>query len=236
MKNIMFLLFTIFIFACSNDNQNKNGVKKQFANHSSKEFEITYDKSKISKYSIEKEDVSSMKAMDRRLSEYSNKELDKLPTKIKNTYSMVVPTNVSRENLENTLKYFVIEKTSKDLDIDEIVVFVYDNKNDVGKQYTFGKLVWAPNGEIGNVTSEIASKNDRSNYKIKIDIRGKVGNINEIIVPTEKELAIYDMVMDTKYSSLSDEALDKKVMKKFGIKSKKELNEIFYKVMNYKSL
>ena len=101
--------------------------------------------------------------------------------------------------------------------------------------YTFGKLIWAPKGELGNVTPKIASENYRGNYVFEIEIKDKVGNISKSNMPTDRELAIYDMVMNPRYSSLSDDALDKKVMQKFGIKSKKELDDTFLKVLKYKS-
>ena len=174
--------------------------------------------------------------MDKKLSEYSAGEVDKLPLNKRVAYSIVVPTDISKSKLENTLKSIVAEDISLDKDVDEIIIFVYDNKDDVGKlPYTFGKLTWAPKGELGNVTPEIALNNIRDSYNLEIEIKDKVGNISKKGMPTERELAIYNMVMDPKYSSLSDDALDKKVMKKFGIKSKKELDKIFLKVMNSKN-
>jgi hypothetical protein len=43
------------------------------------------------------------------------------------------------------------------------------------------------------------------------------------------------MVMDPNNSSLSEAVLEKKVMQKFGIKSKKELDDIFLRVFRYKN-
>ena len=36
--------------------------------------------------------------------------------------------------------------------------------------YTVARGVWAPDGEWGNVTPEIASGNDRSTYKVFYDV------------------------------------------------------------------
>lgn len=236
MKKITILLIAVIPYGCSNNTNTEQQSNQEIESSKTVEkFEISYDKSKVSDFSIEKTEDLSIKAMDRKLSEYSTGEVDKLPTNKKLSYSIVVPTEISKESLENTLKHFVAEKTSEDNDIDEIIIFVYDSKNDIGKlPYTFGKLVWAPKGKLGNVTSEIALKNNRDNYKFEIEIKDKVGNIRKSDMPTEREFAIYDMVMDPKYSSLSDDALDKKVMQEFGIKSKEELDSIFLKVMKYK--
>jgi hypothetical protein len=163
-----------------------NETQSNHDNHKDK-FEIVYDKSKISDFSIEKTEDLSIKAIENNLSEYSTAEIDSLPVNRKLSYSIIVATEISKVSLENTLKHLVAIKTTEDKDIDEIIIFVYDNKNDIGKSpYTFGKLLWAPSGELGNVTPEIASKNNRDNYEFDIVIKDKVGNISQRDMPTAK--------------------------------------------------
>ena len=138
MKKVIILFFGILLIGCSsNTSKEKNIVQQtssEFASKKSVEkYEIIYDKTKISDFSVERKEDMSMKALVKKLSEYTTVEIEKLPTNKKLGYSIVVPTEISRESLENTLKYFVYNKTEEDKDIDEIIVFVYDNKNDIGK-------------------------------------------------------------------------------------------------------
>ena len=241
MKTIALFLFTAIFFSCSTITEKRQKLAEKALSETSnsysvKKYEVKYDKTKISKFTIISTEDLSHKAIDKNLSEYSLKGLKKTPIDKKISYSIVVPTMISKVSLENTLKYIVAEKIQEDNDIDEIIIFAYDHARDIGNvPYTFGKLIWAPNGELGNVTPQIASKNIRDNYKFNIDIKEKVGNIKKEDIPTERELAIYDMIMDPAYATLSESELDKLVMKKFGIKSQKELDRIFIKVMKYKN-
>ncbi len=240
MKKIIILLSVTILFSCSNNPKETNKMKNESnkivkENKIAKKFENSFDKSKISKFTIGDIENSSYKALVKNLSEYSTSELTNLPLVIRQTITIIVPTEISKEYLENTLKYIVAKKTKEDNDIDEIIIFAYDDKNDIGKiQYTYGKLVWAPNGKLGNVTPEIAKNNIRDNYKFEIDIRGRVGKLKGSDRPTKRELAIYNMIMDDKYIDLSEDQLDKLVIKKFNLKSKKEFDKIFYKVAKYK--
>jgi hypothetical protein len=198
-------------------------------------FKIYYDSKKISTFTIEDSEKAKTKTLVRKLSEYSTKELEELPNSKRLTLSIVVPYDISKENLDHTLKSIVSDKTEKDNDIDEIIIFAYDDKNDIGKtQYTFGKLLWAPNGKTGNVTPEIAINNNRNNYKFDIIIKEKVGNIQKSDLPTERELMIYNEMMDEKYIDMQEEDYHPSIMKKFNIKTKKKLDAIWLKVAVYK--
>jgi len=199
-----------------------------------KKFEILFDKSKICKFTIENSKNSSAKAIFKNLSEYSTTELAKLPLSKRQILRITVPTEISKEQLENTLKYIVSLKTKEDNDLDEIIIFAFDNKNDVDSFYTFGKLLWAPNGKLGNTTPNIAKNNIRDNYKFAIDIKGKVGNIKKKDIPSKRELEIYNEIMSEKYWGWQEEDYLPIVMKKFNIKTEKELRDIHLKVMAYK--
>lgn len=195
---------------------------------------LMFDSKKISTYKIEDSEKDSFKPMMKKLSEYKTKELKDLSDYIRLTLSIVVPYNISRENLENTLKYIVNKKSKNDKNIDEIMIFAYDDKNDIGTGYTFAKLLWAPQGEIGNATPEIAKSNIRSNYKIEISIKDKVGKIKKSDLPTERELEIYNEIVSEKYWDMQDEGYFPIIMKKFDIRTKEELKDIFLKVGAYK--
>lgn len=151
------------------------------------------------------------------------------------TLSIVIPFDITKESLENTMKSIVAEKSRNDNDIDEILIFAYDDKNDIGTGYTFGKLLWAPKGEIGNATPEIAKNNNRSNYRFEITIKDKVGEITKSDLPAERELEIYYTIMAEENIGLEEDKLNKMVMKKFNIKTEDELNAIWLKVATYKN-
>jgi hypothetical protein len=200
------------------------------------DYKIEFDSTKLSLFTIEDSEVFKTKALIRKLSDYSTKELEELPNFIRLSMSIIVPYDISKESLTNTLKSIVNEKIKINNDIDEIVIFVYDDKTDIGKiEYTFGKLLWSPYGKMGNVTSEIAQNNIRTNYEFDIIIKDKVGNISKSDIPTDRDIAIYKMIMDDKYIEMEEDKLNKMVMKKFNIKTEKELDEIWIKVAAYKN-
>lgn len=240
MKKITILLAVMILASCANNSNETEKIDKKQSKQIEKvevikKFEIVFDKTKISKYTIEEVENTSMKAITKRLSEYSTSELTNLPSSKRQIIRITVPTEISKENLENTLKYIVAKKTEENIDIDEIIIFAYDSKSDINSFYTFGKLLWAPNGKLGDVTPKIAGNNIRDNYKFVIDIKDKVGNISKLDIPTKRELQIYAMIMDDKYLDYSDEKLNKLVMDKFNIKSTEELDKIWLKVAAYKN-
>jgi len=197
-------------------------------------FKIEFDENLVSSYKIENEELGSTKAIVKRLSEYTTKELEELPYSKRLTLSITVPHDISKESLSHTLKSIVSEQTNTDRDIDEIVIFAYDDKNDMGRtQYTFGKLLWAPHGKTGNITPQIAKKNIRNNYKFDIDIKEKVGEIKKEDMPTSRDLEIYNEIMSEKYWDMQEEQTEPLIMKKFKI-TKKELDSIWLKVATYK--
>ncbi len=182
--------------------------------------------------------MTKSKALVKKLSDYSTAELKALPEFKRLTLGIVVPFDISKESLINTLKYITSEKSKENNDIDEIMIFAYDDKKDLtngGGFYTFGKLFWGPNGKTGNVTPEIAERNIRDSYKFEIDIKDKVGNIKKTDLPTKRELDIYNTIMADENIGMDEDKLNKMVMKKFGIKTEEELNAIWLKVAAYKN-
>ncbi len=211
-----------------------NPVEKVETTSGNSNYDKLKSESEQFEFTIENSENSSSKAMVKGLSEYSTAELIKLPSLKRQILRITVPTEISKEQLENTLKYVLSLRTKEDNDLDEIIIFAYDNKNDIDSFYTFGKLIWAPNGELGNITPEIAKNNIRDNYKFDIDIKGKVGNIKKTDIPSKRELEIYNEIMSEKYWGMQEEDFLPIVMKKFNIKTEKELRDIHLKVMAYK--
>lgn len=182
---------------------------------------------------VEIEDIS-MKAMDKPLSAYSLSEIEKLPTNIRKRYRVVVPSDISKAEFRATLIKLIMDETKKDPDIDEIAVLVYDRKVDANSVYTFGKVDWCPNGEWADVTTKIASTNDRSSYEYVFDIKDKVGNINSEDKPTEREFEIYDAFEEALWEdpNVPEEEVEERVAEELGL-SKEELNRVYLKVLIY---
>lgn len=177
----------------------------------------------------------SMKTLTKNLSNYSDFELKSLPTNIRKEYRMVVPSDISKEELKTIMKHLVAQETSKNPDIDEIVVFAYDRKEDSEGFYTFGKMEWCPYGNWGGVTPEIASTNNRSSYKYIFDINEKVGNISSANIPTKDELIIYDSFEKAVWTepNVDEEIIKQKVAEKHGI-SVEKIDSICIKVLTHK--
>jgi len=236
MRRTLWILPILILLGCNETKNNKTITKTESKLETSKvesKYKIDFDSTKISTFTIEESEFSSAKALTRNLSDYSTQELNDLPKFIRLTMSIVVPLDISKENLENTLKSIVYAQSEKNKDIDEIVIFAYDDKNDIGAGYTFGKLLWSPNAKTGNVTPEIAKNNIRTNYSFEILIKDKVGKISKSNSPTKRELQIYNEIMSEKYWDMQEEDFLPIVMKKFKI-TEKELRDIHLKVGAYK--
>lgn len=147
-------------------------------------------KAQAGEYTIVDEEDLSIKALDKSLSVYTQEELVQLPLNIRMEYRIIVPSDIEKDELKATLIKVVKESVQENQDIDEVVVFAYDNENDTDGPYTFGKVEWCPNGDWAGVTSAIASSNDRSSYKYVFDIKDKVGEEGK---PTARKMEIYDL-------------------------------------------
>ncbi|WP_158975004.1 hypothetical protein [Cellulophaga sp. L1A9] len=242
MNKTLWILPVLILLSCKENKESITKTKTEIIKDTILEkpmkakpkYKIDFDATKILNFTVENTEFSSLKALTQKLSDYSTQELEDLPNFIRLTMSIVVPFDISKKNLENTLKSIVHEETEKNNDIDEILIFAYDDKKDIGTGYTFGKLLWAPNAKIGNVTPEIALKNVRTNYRFDIIIKEKVGNIKKEDLPTKRELEIYNEMMDEKYIGMDDDVIRDIVMKKFKIKTEKEYENIYLKVGVYK--
>ena len=186
-------------------------------------------------YIIVSTDDISIKALTKNLSDYSVSQLKTLPINIRKEYRIVVPSDISREELKSLMKQLVIQETVRNPDIDEIVVFAYDRKEDSTGPYTFGKMEWCPNGKWNAVSPYIASSNDRSSYKYVFEIKDKAGNISSADVPTKEELSIYDSfekALDDN-PNLDEETIKRRIAKDLGI-SVNKIDQICIKVLTYK--
>ncbi|NPE31670.1 hypothetical protein HNV12_27680 [Methanococcoides sp. SA1] len=170
-------------------------------------------------------------------------EDDSWKNAIRKQYRVLISTDVSKEELRSTLIQIVMDETSKNSDIDAISIFAYDRKEDVNGVYTLGTVDWCPNGNWGDVTSEIASSNDRSSYEYIFDIKQKVGNPT-VTSPTKLEFEIYDYFLSScdaewdkidlsdPYSYVDEDVVKQNVANHYGI-SVEKVNTICTKVVEY---
>jgi len=186
-------------------------------------------------YTIVSSKDLSIKALTKEISQYSHSELKSLPLVIRKEYRIVVPSDISKEELKASMMHLVAQETKENPDIDAIRVFAYDRWEDVKSNYTFGKMEWCPYGIWNSVTPEIASTNDRSLYKYVFNINEKVDNISSSSMPTKVEFAIYDALEKELRANpnVEKKIIIQQVAEKFSI-SEKQLNKISVKVTSYK--
>ncbi len=204
-----------------------------------------YDSSLVRNYDVIQEDDISMKALTKSLSAYTTEEINSLPLNVRKEYRVVISSDISEEELKSTLIQVVMDKTSENNEIDEVVVFAYDREEDVNDIFTLGKVEWCPNGDWGSMAPEIASSNDRSSYQYVFDIKDKVGNIDASEIPTEREYEIYDYYekcydaawgnidLSDPTATVDEDLIIEEVAKKYEI-TKEEASRICDKVVLYK--
>ncbi|MFA6896866.1 MAG: hypothetical protein WCQ96_01115 [Patescibacteria group bacterium] len=144
-------------------------------------------------YEIVKEEDLSRKAMgDKNLSDFSASELAALPTNKKIKYQIVVPSTIKENQVDSTVNKIISDIISKDSGIDEIILFLYSDKELAISDgaYDVATAVWAPLGDLGNVTPVIAVGNDRTSYTITVDKRD---DLDEYLSQRGKEETLYGL-------------------------------------------
>lgn len=157
---------------------------------SPKPFIIHYDDNSTRTYDVVKIDDSSLKAVTKSLSSYSSKEVDELPTVVRKTYRIVVPKDIKNAQVKPTIDKILSKIVSKDKDIDEITLFLYSDKKIINGAYDVATAIWAPNGKWGSTTPEIAQNNDRSNYKIVIEVKPDLESYLKAKTDQKKEFGL----------------------------------------------
>ena len=137
---------------------------------------------------ITTEDLSR-KAMTKSLSAYTVKELSALPENKKIAIRIVLPKDIKQSQIEPSIYKMISDITSKDKNIDEIILNFYSDKELVeGGISDIGHATWAYDGELGNVTPDIARSNNRSGYKITYSI---LGNLENYLKQRSKQESIF---------------------------------------------
>jgi hypothetical protein len=162
------LIITLAIFIPSDAESLNNNISQSIQNEKNT-FENTIE------YTIVEAEDISMKALGNKiLSDYSTAELEALPQNKRMSYRIVVPSTIKEAQVLPTVQEIINNITTSDNDIDQIALFLYSDPEVINGMYDVAKAEWAPKGEWGNVTPEIARNNDRSSYKINLQIKSEL--------------------------------------------------------------
>lgn len=165
--NLILLIFilTLSFLGCKEEKKDAETQEKATA-------ELTID---TADYEIVKTEDHSRKALGKKsLSQYQKSELEKLPTNKKILYRIVLSKDIKENQVKPTVEKIIDKLTSDDSDIDEIILWLYSDKEISNSTFDIGTAIWAPNGKLGNIDANIAKSNNRKNYKIDFQIKNNL--------------------------------------------------------------
>lgn len=122
---------------------------------------------------ISRNDISN-KALEGPLSSYTAAEIAALPTAKRETVNAIIDGPITQDQVEPTLHAILDVIRAADSDTDEITIWLHSDADRIGRGWDIGRLLWAPHGEMGRITPQIASSNDRSTYQVVVEIRSDV--------------------------------------------------------------
>ncbi len=125
-------------------------------------------------YEIVNIEDQSRKALAKNLSQYEISELEKLPTNKKILYKIVLSKDIKENQVKPTVEKIISKLTTEDSDIDEIILWLYSDKELSNSSYDIGTAIWAPFGKLGNINANIAKNNNRDNYLIDYQIKNNL--------------------------------------------------------------
>ena len=162
------VIYQIAIARCIEGSQSTTGQKPTV----SKEEVMA---NKIREFKIVEERDISIKALgERKFSDYSISELEKLPINIRMNYSIVIPSDITIEDLKSKLAQVMMEKSNANPDIDEIHIGIWESEESFkGGNPNLGYAEWSPYGKWSVMPPEIARNNNRDSYKIVYNIDEK---------------------------------------------------------------
>lgn len=133
---------------------------------------------------VAEKDISIKAYGEKKLSDFAVGEIAKLPINIRMRYLIVVPSDITLEELKSLLAQVIMEKSNANPDIDEIYVGAWESEESFkGGNPNLGYAEWSPYGKWSVMTPEIARNNNRDSYKI-------VYNIDEEALKAIKERKI----------------------------------------------
>lgn len=151
---------------------------------------------------VKTEDISHKATGEKFLSQYTAQELAELPTDKKIRYRIIVSPDIKQNQVEPTINKIISDITNKDNDIDEISILIYSDKKLTNGAYDVATATWAPFGEFGKVTAEIAENNSRVNYKVSIKITENLEEYLSLKNKTEDKFGLSEEKRKLIYSEL----------------------------------
>lgn len=122
-------------------------------------------------YEIVNIEDQSRKALGKNLSQYEISELEEFPTNKKILYKIVLAKDIKENQVKPTVEKIINKLTIEDSDIDEIIFWLYSDKEMTNSGFDIGEAIWAPFGKLGNIDANIAKNNNRDNYVINYQIK-----------------------------------------------------------------
>lgn len=160
-------------------------------------FDEYINTSKVREYKmVEEEDIKIKALGDKLFSEYTTEELNKLPFNYRLKCLITIPRDITEEELESTFAQIIKDKSTKNLEIDEIYIAAWYFEESVGKTVSMGRAEWCPNGEWAELPPEIAESNVRDSYKIVfyIEIQENTDELIFGLTESERMQAFYELV------------------------------------------
>lgn len=184
---------------------------------------------------IKTEDISRKAMGNKNMEDFTSSELANLPTNKKIIYYVVINSIINEDQAKSTINKIILDLISNDQDIDEIILWLYSEEDSVDDSagYDIGSAIFAPLGELGNVDSEIALSNNKSNYKISYSIKN---NLEEYLKNRNRSEDIFGFSVEERRQIFKDivSAQDKarsEADKKYDYLTNYENNSNEYKML-----
>lgn len=152
---------------------------------------------------IKTEDISRKATGNKNIEDFTSGELANLSTNKKIKYFVVIDSIINEDQAKSTINKIILDLISNDQDIDEIILWLYSEEDlvDDGAGYDIGSAIFAPLGELGNVDSEIASSNNKSNYKISYSIKN---NLEQYLKNRNESEDVFDFSVEERKQIFKD--------------------------------
>lgn len=186
-----------------------------------------YITANVREYNLVKEEDISLKALGDKLpSEYTQAEIDKLPINFRMKYCVVVPRDITEEEIKSTLANIIKIKSYQNLSIDEIYIAAWYDLASVEKEVCLARAEWCPEGRWEQMPPMIAENDIRDSYLIKFYFNSPIEQqqIKYGLTEQQRKQAFYDMVVLEDKISSDDPNYDEKmdnveatIAQKYGI-------------------
>lgn len=162
------ILVVILFLIIAGNMTNDSSVEKEVP---SKENAVNLEKVKPLSYDIvEKENVSAV---------YDGKTAKRM------SYRVVLGTELKKEQIRPTVESIINDLRQDDSGIDSIHLLLYTTEDRSQDSYDIAMAQWAPGGKVGNLTGDIISTQDRSNYETRIEIKNDLKDYLERLKETK---------------------------------------------------